>query len=117
MSSCVVPRIALAIAFQFTLASAHAANSGFQTAELLSITSGRGLDNVATHRWAIFTVQAGDVIYTASGKRIRHPADDYSEGFSAGDTVQAAISGNELVLRKPSGGELKMKIVKRARAQ
>jgi hypothetical protein len=89
----------------------------FQKGELLSITSGKGLDDHANHRWAMFTVQVGDVIYTASGKRIRHPRDDYSEGLNAGDKVQAAVSGFELLLIKPDGGELKTKIVKRERVQ
>ena len=89
----------------------------FQKGELLSITSGKGLDENATHRWAIFTVQIGDVIYTGSGKRIHHSRDDYSEGLNPGDKVQAAISGFEMILIKPNGGELKTKIIKRERAQ
>ncbi len=112
-------KISLAIvALAWTLASTlhAAADSGFQSAEVLSITSGKDLDNVATHRWAIFTIQIGDVIYTGSGKRIKHPTDDYQEGLSIDETIQAAIRGNDMILRKPDGGEVKTKIIKRVHA-
>ncbi len=119
MNSSAARGILLPIAFALTLATTihGAAGSDFQAGEVLSITSDRGLDGVATHRWAVFTVQIGGIIYTASGKRIKHSSDDYSEGLSAGDSVRAAISGNEMILRKPHGGELKTKIIKRARAE
>ena|ERR1700733_375661 len=118
MDSSAVRKILLPIALAVTLATASQAAAGdFHKGELLSVTSAKGLDNVATHHFAIFTVQIGDVILTASGKRIRHPSDDYSEGLNPGDQVQAAISGNELILRKPNGGEFKTKIIKRAPAQ
>jgi hypothetical protein len=108
-------KVLLVVALALTLSAQT--KREFQKGELLSITSGKGLDENATHRWAIFTVQIGDVIYTASGKRIRHPRDDYSEGLNAGDKVQGAVSGFELLLIKPDGGELKTKIVKRERVQ
>jgi len=95
----------------------QAANSGFQKAEVLSITSGKGLDENPSHRSAVFTIQISDVIYTGSGKRVKHPTDDYSEGLNAGDTVEAAISGNEMIIRKPNGGEIKTRIIKRERVQ
>jgi hypothetical protein len=85
--------------------------------EVLSVTAERGLDGVATHRFAIFTVQIGDVIFTASGKRIKHSTDNYQEGLNPGDKVGAVINGNDLILKKPNGGELKTKIIKRAPAQ
>jgi hypothetical protein len=119
MDSSAVRKVVLLVAIGLTLATTSyaAPDRGFQSAQLLSITSTKGLDNVATHRFAIFTVQIGDVIYTASGKRIKHPTDDYQEGLNAGDAIQAAISGNDLILRKPNRGELKTKIIRRARAQ
>jgi hypothetical protein len=119
MDSSAVRKVLLTIALALTLATTFRAETkrDFQKGELLSITTGKGLDQDATHRWAIFTVQVGDVIYTASGKRIHHPTDDYSEGLNAGDKIQAAISGFELILLKPNGGELKTRIIKRERAQ
>ncbi len=95
----------------------QAADSGFQKAQLLSITSGKGEDNNPGHRWAVFTVQINDVIFTGSGKRIKHPTDDYSEGLTAGDNIEAEISGNEMLLRKPNGAEFKTRIIKKERAQ
>ena len=51
-------------------------------------------------------------------KRIKHSSDqDFQEGLNAGDAIQAAINGDDLILRKPHGGEFKTKIVKRVRAQ
>jgi hypothetical protein len=110
----VFPIIGLVIALAI---ASPVVSSDFQKGELLSVTSGKGLDNDATHHWAIFTVQVADVIFTASGKRIHHQSDDYSEGLNAGDTVYIAVSGSEMILRKPNGGELKTKIIKRAPAQ
>jgi hypothetical protein len=119
MDSSAVRKTLLILAVALTLATTvpAAPNSDFQAAELLSITSRKGLDNVATHRWAIFTVQIGDVIYTGSGKRIKHPTDDFQEGLNAGDAIHAAIKGDEMTLRKPDGGQVKTKIIKRAPAQ
>jgi hypothetical protein len=119
MGSYAVRKVLLMVALAFTLPTTfHAATKrDFQTGELLSVTSGKGLDEVATHRWAIFTVQVGDVIYTASGGRIHHRTDDYQEGLTVGDPIHVAISGNDLILLKPNGKELKTKIIKRARAQ
>ena len=104
------------MALAMTLASMVQAKE-FQAAQILSVTSGKGQDNVATHRWAIFTVQIGDIIYTGSGKRIHHQSDDYSEGFSAGEAVSAAIDGDEMTVRKANGKELKTKIIKKVRAE
>jgi hypothetical protein len=109
-----VALVCLLVTLAFTV---QAANSGFQKAEVLSITSGQGLDENPGHRSAVFTVQISDVIYTGSGKRIKHQTDDYSEGLNAGDIVEAAISGGEMIIRKPNGGEIKTRIVKRERAQ
>ena len=117
MDSSAVRKALLAIFLAVTTATTFQAATSFQSGEVLSVTAARGLDGVATHRFAIFTIQIGDVIYTGSGKRIKHSADDYQEGLNAGDTIRAAVSGDDLILRKPNGGEFKTKIVKRVRAQ
>jgi hypothetical protein len=118
MDSSAVRKAVLLVALAWTLVTiSRAADGGFQKAQLLSITSGKGLDSNPTHRWATFTVQIGDIIYTGSGKRIKHQTDDYREGLNAGDTVEAAINGSEMLLRKQSGGEIKTKVIKRERAQ
>ena len=84
--------------------------------ELLSIIVVKGLDGVASHRWSVFTVQVGDIIYTGSGKRVRHPLDDYNEGFKPGDKVRAEIRGNDMTIKKPGVRALKTKIMKRLSA-
>jgi hypothetical protein len=113
MESVPIRKILCMVALALTLLTTLCAETKFEKAELLSITSGKGLDNDATHRWAFFTVQIGNVIYTGSGKRIKHKTDDYQEGLSAGDAIEAAVSGNDLILRKPNGGEVKTRIVKK----
>ena len=113
MASVPIRKTLFMVALTLTLGTTLCAQTKFQKAELLSITSGRGLDNDASHRWAFFAVQIGNIIYTGSGKRIKHQTDDYQEGLSAGDRVEAAVSGNEMILRKPNGGELKTRIVKK----
>ncbi|HTB17342.1 MAG TPA: hypothetical protein VK708_04465 [Bryobacteraceae bacterium] len=115
MNCLAVRKVLLWIALAGALAITSQAE--FQSGELLSVTSTRGLDNVATHRFAVFTVQVGDVIYTGSGKRIKHSSDDFSEGLNPGDAIHASIQGNDMILRKPDGGEVKTKIIKRMRAQ
>jgi hypothetical protein len=109
--------LALRVFLTVMLAAALPAATSFQAGEVLSVTAARGLDGVATHRFALFTIQIGDVIYTGSGKRIKHSSDGYQEGLNAGDAIQAAVNGDDLILRKPNGGEFKTKIVKRERAQ
>jgi hypothetical protein len=113
MESVPFRKILCMVALALTLLTTLCAETKFEKAELLSITSGKGLDNDATHRWAFFTVQIGNVIYTGSGKRIKHKTDNYQEGLSAGDAIEASVSGNDLILRKPNGGEVKTRIVKK----
>ncbi len=119
MNSSSVRKILFLLAFVVTLAPAFqtAGKLEFRPGQLLSITSGKGLDNNITHRWAVFAVQIGNVIYSGSGKRIHHPTDDYSEGLHNGDAIRAAVSGNEMILLKPDGKELKTKIIKRELAE
>jgi hypothetical protein len=107
----------VALAWMFAATFQAATKLEFQQGQVLSITSGKGLDQNITHRWAVFAVQIGNVIYSGSGKRIRHPSDDYSEGLHDGEAVRAAVSGGELILVKPDGKELKTKIIKRELAE
>jgi len=93
------------------------AKRDFQTGKLLSVTVDERLDEGTTYRWAVFTVQIGDLVITARGDRVRRLSGDIGQGLIIGDTVQVAIDGGDLILLKPDRKELKAKITKRARAQ
>jgi hypothetical protein len=87
----------------------------FQTGKLISIASDERVVEGTSYRWAIFTVQVADVIYTARGDRIRRRSGDIGQGLIVGDSVKVAIDGGDLILLKPDGKELKTKITKRER--
>lgn len=109
----------LLVVLTLTLASTClcATKRDFQTGKLVSITADEILYEGTTHRRAIFTVQIADLVYTARGERIRRRSGDFGQGLIIGDPVQVAIDGEDLILLKPDGKELKTKIIKRARAQ
>jgi hypothetical protein len=94
-----------------------AARHDFQTGRLLSVTADERLDEGTTYRWAIFTVQIGDLVITARGGRVRRHSGDIGQGLIVGDAVQVAVDGGDLILLTPDRKELKAKITKRARAQ
>jgi hypothetical protein len=102
----------LAVTFAATCFSA--AKHDFQTGKLLSVTADERLDEGTTYRWAIFTVQIGDLVITARGGRVRFHSGDIGQGLIVGDAVQVAIDGGDLILLKPDGKQLKAKITKRA---
>jgi hypothetical protein len=115
-----VRKVALIVALTLPLATPvlGATKLNFQMGKLVSVTEDEILAKGTSYRWAIFTVQIGDLVYTARGGRIRRRSGDVGQGLIIGDAVQAAIDGNEyLILLKPDGKELKAKIIKRARAQ
>jgi hypothetical protein len=109
----VVITLALALAISFL----GATKRNFQAGRLLSVTEDERAVEGTSYRWAIFTVQIGDLVFTARGERIRRHSGDVGQGLIVGDAVQAAVDGGDLILQKPDGKELKTKIVKRARAQ
>jgi len=89
----------------------------FQSGKLISVTEDERLAEGTSYRWAIFTVQVADLVYTARGERVRRHSGDIGKGLIVGDPVQVTIDGENLILVKPDGKELKTKIIKRARAQ
>ena len=89
----------------------------FQTGKLINITADERFDEGTSYRWAIFTVQVADVVYTARGDRVRRRTGDIGQGLIVGDPVKVAIDGGNIILLKPDGKELKMKITKRERPQ
>jgi hypothetical protein len=94
-----------------------AKNHEFQAAKLLDITADERLVEGTTVRHAIFTVQVGELVYTARGGHIRHHGGDYGQGLVVGDSVQVSIDKDHLILLKPDGKELQTKIIKRVRGQ
>ncbi len=101
----------------FASAILAAAKHDFRAGKLLSVTSDERLLEGTSYRWAIFTAQIGDLIYTARGGRVRRHSGDLAQGLIVGDSVQVAIDGGDLIFLKPDGKELKTKIIKRSRAQ
>jgi hypothetical protein len=94
-----------------------AAKHDFQTGKLHSVTVDERLYEGTTYRWAIFTVQIGDLVITARGGRVRRHSGDIGQGLIVGDAVQVAVDGGDLILLTPDRKELKAKITKQARAQ
>src|SRR5579862_6799636 len=107
----------IALALVLATNSIGATKRDFQTGKLISVTDDERLVEGTSYRWAIFTVQVADLVYTARGGRVRRHSGDSGQGLIVGDTVQVAVEGGDLILLKPDGKELKTKIIKRARAQ
>jgi hypothetical protein len=55
--------------------------------------------------------------YTARGGRIHRHSGDVAKGLIVGDPVQAAIDGENLIMLKRDGKELRTKIIKREGAR
>ena len=89
----------------------------FQAGKLIEVSADERLDDGTSLRWAIFRVQVADLVYTARAGRVRTHSGDMAQGLIVGDPVQAAIDGDTLILLKPNGKELRLKITKRSRAQ
>ena len=89
----------------------------FQTGKLIEVSADERLDDGTSLRWAIFRVQVADLVYTARGGRVRIRSGDMAQGLIVGDPVQVAIDGDALILIKPNGKELRMRITKRSRVQ
>jgi type IV secretory pathway VirB9-like protein len=102
--------VALILTLATTLPGATKRN--FQAGKLVSVTMDERFG------WAVFTVQVGDLVYTARGGRVRRHSGDLGQGLIVGDAVQIALDGSEhLILLKPDGKELSTTIIQRARAQ
>ncbi len=106
-----------ALAFLCATICFGATKRDFQTGKLLSVTVDERLGEGTTFRWAVFTVQIGDLVITARGERVRRFTGDMGQGLIVGDPVQAVVDGGDLILLKPDHKELKAKITKRERTQ
>jgi hypothetical protein len=112
-----VPKLWLIVGLCVVVITASAAKHEFQTGKLVDIADDEQLREGTTVRWAVFTVQVDDIVYTARGQRVRRRSGDPGKGLIVGDPVKVAIENDELILLDPDGREMKMKITKRARAQ
>jgi hypothetical protein len=112
-----VRKLWLIVALCLMAVVANAANNEFQTGRLIDIADDERLREGTTVRWAVFTVQVDDIVYTARGRRIRRRTGDPGKGLVVGDQVKVAVDKDELILLNLDGKEMKMKITKRARAQ
>jgi methionine aminopeptidase len=92
-------------------------NHEYQTGKLINISTDERLIEGTTHRSAIFTIQIGDLVYTARGVHVRARGGDVGKGLIVGDPVQAFDDGDHLFVLLPDGKELKTKIIKKTRAQ
>ncbi|MDP9112709.1 MAG: hypothetical protein M3O20_03395 [Acidobacteriota bacterium] len=110
-------RTAFRIAWTLSLATftAGAAKHDFKPGRLMEVTADERIDEGTSERWAIFRVQVADLMYTARAGRIRLHSGDMAQDLIVGDPVQVAVDGETLVLLKPDGKELRMRIIKRAR--
>jgi hypothetical protein len=88
----------------------------FQTGKLLDVSSDERLVEGTTVKHAVYEVQLGDIVYFARGERIHVRSGDVGHGLVIGDPVQAAIDGDNLILQRPDGKEIKTKIIQRKRA-
>jgi hypothetical protein len=87
----------------------------FQNGKLLDISYDERLEEGTTYRRAIYHVQVGDIVYLGRGERVKRHSGDPGHGLIIGDPVKAAIDGDNLILQRPDGKEIKAKIVKRER--
>lgn len=97
--------------------SLFAGTHQFQAAKLLDRSSDERLIEGTTVKRAIYQVQIGAILYFGRGERIRAHSGDVGHGLVVGDPVQAAIDGDNLILQRPDGKEIKTKIIQRKRAQ
>jgi hypothetical protein len=123
-------KVLLMVALGLTLATTFlgATKRDFRTGKLLDVSTETKLVDGSSYRWAIFVVQIDDLIYTARGDRLGRVHDsllslaitrsgDNGRELIVGDPVEVSLRGDDLIIRKPNGKELKTKIIKRARAQ
>jgi hypothetical protein len=108
--------VLLGFFFVFALASRAETHRDFQTGKLLDVGLEERLVEGTTHKYATYEVQIGDVVYFARGERLHKNSGDAGHGLIVGDPVKVAIDGDNLILQRPDGKEIKAKITKRQRA-
>jgi len=88
-----LPMAALALTLGISVLGAT--KRDFQAGKLVSVTEDEGLSKGTSFRWAVFTIQVADLVYTARGGRVRRHSGDVGQGLIVGDAVQVALDGSE----------------------
>jgi hypothetical protein len=117
--SCILAlmRVSIGLSVLFSTLCLYAGtHREFKTGKLLDISSDERLIEGTTIKHAIYEVQVGEILYFGRGERIRAHSGDVGHGLVVGDPVQAAIDGDNLILQRPDGKEIKTKIIQRNRA-
>lgn len=118
----------VALVMKFSASCLGAPKHDFQPAKLLDVATDTKLVDGTSVRHAIFVIQIDDVIYTTRGDRLGRiknslltmaitTSGDDGHDLIVGDPVQVFLHGDDLLIRKPNGKELKTKIVKKTRAR
>jgi hypothetical protein len=89
----------------------------FQTGKLLDISSDERVIDGTEYKRAVYQVQIGDLVYFGRGERITKNTADPGHGLIVGDPVRVAVDGDNLILQRPDGKQIKTKIIKRVRAE
>jgi len=105
--------VAILVLTAFSFAGSH---HEFQAGRLVALTSDERLIEGTTVKHAIFEVEIRGIVYFARGERMRRHGGDAAHGLIVGDPVQAAVDGENLILQRPDGKEIKTEIVQRKRA-
>jgi thiamine monophosphate kinase len=108
--------VLLTFAGTIALTTARTAHE-FHTGKLVDVATDERLVGGTTVAHAVFQVQVGDIAYFARGEHVRRHGGDPAHGLVVGDQVQVAIDGDNLILKRPDGKEIKAKIVRRQRAE
>jgi hypothetical protein len=76
--------LSIALILTFVSTAPAASKHDFQTGKLVNIAYDERLSEGTTYRWAIFTVQVGDLVYTARGPHIRRHSGEPGQGLIVG---------------------------------
>ena len=114
----VVRLLLMSIVVQLLPLCVYAGNQHeFRAGKLLDVSSDDRVVEGNSIKYAIYEVQVGDIIYFGRGERMRRHSGDPGHGLIVGDPVQAAVEGDNLILQRPDGKDIKTKIVRRQRAE
>jgi hypothetical protein len=83
--------------------------------KIVSNPSNGGSISVLRHENDL-SVQIGDLIYVGQCEEKRHFSSCRPGAWIVGDMIDVRIDGGSMYIKKPDGGELKTRIVKRIRA-
>ena len=106
-----IPVIACCLAL--SIASSARGTHNFQAAKLVDMTTDDRLAGGTTHKSAIYVVQVGEIVYTLRGGRVSPNDKDYAKGLIVGDPVQVRVEGENVILLRPGGKDLKTSVVMR----